>query len=303
MYLQNLSKVIVVGFALLVAACQGDSKEDAATGNRTPTINGTPASSVKIGRDYSFRPTASDPEGSTLTFSIVNRPAWAVFSTTSGSLSGKPVVSEVGEYGEIQINVSDGNSISELAPFSIDVVQGKSAPKVSGTPARAAREGQVYEFKPTATDVDGDTLTFSINNMPTWAAFNSTTGMLKGTPGAGTVGTYANISIRVSDGTSTVSMPAFSIEVQQTSMGSATLSWQAPTLRTDGSPLTNLAGYRISYGTVAGSYPNKVQIANAGVTSHVVTNLPPGKYFFVAAAYDTQGGESKISGAVSKTIG
>jgi len=86
-------------------------------------------------------------------------------------------------------------------------------------------------------------------------------------------------------------------------MGSATLSWQAPTQRADGSPLTNLAGYRIRYGTAPGSYPNLVQIANPGVTTHVIGNLPPGTYYFVATAYDSSGRESEFSGVVSKTIG
>ena len=86
-------------------------------------------------------------------------------------------------------------------------------------------------------------------------------------------------------------------------MGNATLSWQAPTFRIDGSPLVNLAGYWVRYGTVPGSYPNQVKIANPGVTSHVITNLPAGTYYFVATAYDSDGRESEFSGVASKTIG
>ena len=85
-------------------------------------------------------------------------------------------------------------------------------------------------------------------------------------------------------------------------MGSATLSWQAPTTRTDGTPLTNLAGYRIRYGTAPGSYTNLLTIANGGITSAVVEGLPPATYYFVASAYDTTGAESSNSSPVSKTI-
>ena len=271
--------------------------------NQAPTISGVPATQVATGQTYSFTPTASDPEGKTLTFSIANRPPWASFSTSTGRLSGAPTSSAVGEHVDISIKVSDGRSTAALAPFSIVVSQANRAPSISGSPPTAAREGQSYEFTPAASDADGDDLTFSITNRPAWATFNSASGALKGTPATGTVGTYANITIRVSDGTQSAALPAFSIGVQQASMGSVTLSWQAPTQRTDGSALTDLAGYRIRYGTAPGSYANQVQIANPGITSYVINNLPPGTYYFVATAYDSAGRESEFSGMVSKSVG
>jgi len=201
------------------------------------------------------------------------------------------------------ISASDGKATAALAPFSIVVSQANRPPNISGTPPTSGREGQAWEFRPTATDADGDALVFSITNRPAWARFDASSGTLSGTPGSGTVGTYSDIRIRVSDGQSSTSLPAFSIGVQQSSMGSATLSWQAPTQRSDGTALTNLAGFRIRYGTVPGSYPNQVQIANPGVTTYLIGNLPPGTYYFVAVAYDTNGLESNLSGIVSKTIG
>jgi hypothetical protein len=270
--------------------------------NTAPTISGTPATAVTSGQSYAFTPAAADADGDTLTFSIANRPGWASFSSATGRLSGTPSASAAGEYIDIRISVSDGQASAALAPFAIVVSEANRAPTLSGTPPTSAREGLAYSFTPTAADADGDTLSFSIANRPAWASFNSSTGKLSGTPGAGTVGTYANITIRVSDGTATVSLPAFSIEVQQASMGSATLSWQAPTTRTDGTPLTNLAGYHIRYGTAPGSYPNVITIPNGGITSAVVSDLPPATYYFVASAYDTTGAESNNSSAVSKTI-
>lgn len=270
--------------------------------NTAPTISGSPAGSVTTGQSYAFTPTASDAEGNTLTFSIANRPGWASFSASTGQLSGTPSSSAAGEYIDIRISVSDGSASASLAPFSIVVNAANSAPTLSGTPPTSAREGLAYSFIPTAADADGDTLTFSIVNRPSWASFNSSTGKLSGTPGTGTVGSYANITINVSDGQATVALPAFSIAVQQASMGSATLSWQAPTTRTDGTALTNLAGYHIRYGTAPGSYNNVVTIPNGGITSAVVSNLPPATYYFVASAYDTTGAESNNSSAVSKTI-
>jgi hypothetical protein len=163
-------------------------------------------------------------------------------------------------------------------------------------------QGTQYSFTPTASDPDGNTLTYSITNPPVWATFNTATGQLSGTPGAQHVGATSGIVITVSDGTLTASLPAFTLTVQAVATGSATLSWTPPTTNTDGTPLTNLAGYKIYWGTTAGSYPNSVSLTNPGLTSYVVTNLVPGTYFFVATAVNSVGAESVFSVPASKTI-
>jgi hypothetical protein len=270
--------------------------------NRAPTISGTPASTVTTGQAYSFTPTASDPDGNTVTFSIVNRPAWATFSTTTGRLSGTPASTSVGEYIEIRISVSDGNASASLATFSITVEQANRAPTISGSPPTSIVTGQAYSFTPNASDPDDDTLTFSITNRPAWASFDSNSGRLSGAPALGAVGSFTNIRITVSDGALQTSLAAFSIEVQSAANGSALLSWTAPTTRSDGSPLTDLAGYRLRYGSASGSYPNTITIASPGITSYLVENLAPGTYYFVLASYDSAGVESADSSPVSKTI-
>lgn len=268
-----------------------------------PTISGSPPTSVNVGESYWFRPSASDPDGDNLRFSIANKPAWASFSRRTGRLAGTPTAS--GQHPNVVISVSDGTSRTSLPAFTIAVVAPGATPPpptISGTPPTSARVGQVYQFRPTASDPSGLPLTFSIANRPTWAGFSTTTGELAGTPGAGDVATFANVVLTASNGTTRSSLPAFSITVQQASMGSASLSWQPPTTRTDGTPLTNLAGYRVHYGTAQGSYPNRVTIANPGVTSTVIENLPPGTYWFVVTAYDANGLESGYSTAASKPV-
>jgi len=175
-------------------------------------------------------------------------------------------------------------------------------PTIGGTPAIAVLHGNAFAFVPTAGDPDGDSLTFSIANKPAWAAFSASTGALSGTPGAGDVGTTRGIVITVSDGTLTASLPAFSVAVQAMATGSVTLSWFPPTQNTDGTPLTNLAGYKIYWGTVAGAYPNSVTLSNPGLSAYVVENLVPGTYFFTASALSSSGVESSLSAPVSTTI-
>ncbi|HEY8538544.1 MAG TPA: fibronectin type III domain-containing protein [Steroidobacteraceae bacterium] len=180
---------------------------------------------------------------------------------------------------------------------------GNSAPKISGSPSTTASPGTVYRFTPVATDPDGDPLSFQIQNKPAWATFNTVTGELSGQP---TVGTFANIVISVSDGHATASLPSFTIRVESgaasgTGGGSgsanATLSWIAPTENTDGSPLTNLSGFIVSYGTSRDALSESIRIDNPSVNRYVVDGLQAGKtYYFAvrAVAGDVQGELSEI---------
>lgn len=76
---------------------------------------------------------------------------------------------------------------------------------------------------------------------------------------------------------------------------------EAPTKNTDGSPLTNLAGYRIYYGTSAGALTQSVQVP-ASATSYVIDQLAPGTWYFAAKAFAATGPDSAMSSVVSKAI-
>jgi len=85
-------------------------------------------------------------------------------------------------------------------------------------------------------------------------------------------------------------------------MRSATLSWVSPTQNEDGSPLTDLAGYKIYYGTSAGDHANEITINNPGITTYVVNNLSTNTWYFVSTSFNASGVESVFSNAVSRTI-
>ena len=273
------------------------------TVNRAPTISGSAPTSVTAGQTYNFRPTAADADNNTLGFSIQNRPVWATFSSVTGQLSGTPTSAQVGSYANVVISVSDGKASAALAPFAITVsAAANKAPTISGVPGGTVNAGNAYTFRPTATDGNNDPLTFSIANRPAWASFNSTTGQLSGTPTGASAGTYSNIVIRVSDGKASAALPAFSITVTDEQIGAAALYWEPPTTNTDGSTLTNLAGYRIVYGATATQLTQTIQLANAGLSSYLVESLAPGTYYFAVRAYTSKGAESTDSNVVQKIV-
>ena len=307
----SICALAIVLTATLLGACAPnvatvDGMTPSAT-NTPPTISGTPSTSVATGSSYTFTPTASDADsGDTLTFSITNEPRWASFSTSTGALTGTPTAGDAGTTNGIVISVSDGHASASLASFNLTVTTTTStnrAPTISGTPATSVTVANSYSFTPTASDPDGNALTFSIANKPSWATFNTSTGRLSGAPTSANIGTTSGIAISVSDGSLSAQLPLFSIAVVAApATGSAALTWVAPTVNSDGTPLTDLAGYVIRYGTTSSSYSNNVRVTDPSLQSYTVQNLASGTYFFAVAAFDASGNTSADSNQVSKTI-
>ena len=80
----------------------------------------------------------------------------------------------------------------------------------------------------------------------------------------------------------------------------ASLSWTAPTTYTDGTPITNLGGYRVYTGTTSGSYSQNIDVGN--VTSYTVSSLNNATtYYFAVTAYDASGDVSGFSSQASYT--
>ncbi|MBV8144281.1 MAG: putative Ig domain-containing protein, partial [Gammaproteobacteria bacterium] len=208
-----------------------------------PVLGGIPATNASVGALYSFTPSASDPAGNGLMFSISNQPAWAAFNIATGQLSGTPAAANLGTYSGIVISVTDGIASASLPAFAITVTGASSGPTISGTPGTTATAGTPWSFTPTTTDPSGNPLTFSVTSPPSWASFDPATGRLSGTPSASDVGSYAGIVISVSDGAGSAALPAFTLTVSAAAVnptvtltasptsiasgGSALLSWSA----------------------------------------------------------------------------
>jgi hypothetical protein len=184
------------------------------------------------------------------------------------------------------------------------VSSGTVPPTISGTPPATVTAGQAYSFTPTASGPSGSTLSFSIQNMPSWATFSIATGALTGTPSSSNVGSFGNIVISVSDGAESAALPSFSVAVNPASQGSgsATLSWVPPTTNTNGTPLADLAGYIINYGTNPDAMSQSITVASAGATGYTVQNLAAGTWYFTVVVYTSDGTQSAPSDMASKTI-
>jgi len=111
-----------------------------------PTILGLPRKNVRVDETFEFTPSARDPTGQHLRFSIKNRPRWAQFDFTTGRLTGTPGKADTGSYDDIRISVSNGVGDASLPEFSL---------QVSDTAAGSA----TVDWDPPLDNVDGSALT------------------------------------------------------------------------------------------------------------------------------------------------
>jgi hypothetical protein len=111
-----------------------------------PIISGHPRKTVMVDETFEFAPSARDPGGQHLRFSIVNRPRWTQFDPATGRLAGTPGDADTGTYDRIRISVSNGVGEAALPEFSL---------RVSDTGKGSA----TVDWDPPLDNVDGSVLT------------------------------------------------------------------------------------------------------------------------------------------------
>jgi hypothetical protein len=167
------------------------------------------------------------------------------------------------------------------------------------TPANPSiADGTTRQFM--ATGTYSDSTTQNLTTSVTWSSSN--TGVATVSNATGSKG----LATGVAAGTTTITAVSggvsgtTSLTVTAPVTGSATLGWSASTTNVDGTPLTDLAGYKIYYGTSSGSYSKVIDVGN--ITTFVVNNLTAGTYYFTVTAYNIYGSESGYSNEASKII-
>lgn len=194
-----------------------------------------------------------------------------------------------------------GGGSSEMAAAVTPPRAGDQAPTISGQPAGQAKVGVAYSFQPNVVAAAGDALTFSVDNLPPWAHFDTASGRITGTPAASDVGEYEAITITVADAAHrTVSSP-FTITVSG-AVSVATLHWARPQSKLDGSPLDDLAGYHIIYGRNPDNLDHSVFIDGADRTSFEFTTLSAGAWYFAVIGVRANGLEGPPTTPAEKSI-
>lgn len=180
------------------------------TGNNAPDLTIQCPSSINKGESTTIMYTASDVDGH-----ISSKIVSAINGTTldkDGSILYTPD-NDFHGIDTVSLTVQDNEGLSTTKTCTITVNDVNLPPTIIGTPMTELKAGENYIFTPIASDPEGQNLTFSISNRPSWLNFSQSTGQLSGVPSNSNVGTFSNIIISVSDGTHTVSLDSFNIKV------------------------------------------------------------------------------------------
>ncbi|MEJ4088934.1 MBG domain-containing protein [Galbibacter orientalis] len=178
--------------------------------------------------------------------------------------------------GSISFVSNNGMSNSNRASVTFDIISVNDAPIIGGTPNKIAIEQSPYSFTPTASDVEGDELSFSIINKPSWASFDRSTGRLYGTPSESNIGLYASLIISVYDGDLKSSLPSFNLEVINLNKAPE-INTPASVLITENAP-ESLSGISISDAD-AGTSP--IQVSLSGTNGTITLSSTTGLVFSV----------------------
>ncbi len=167
--------------------------------NVAPVLASIGNKSLLEGATVNFTVSASDADGDALSYSATSLPTGAGFNSSTGVFSWTPASNQAGQYS-ITFSVSDGNTTdAETIQITVTDVAVNQAPVMTPIGDKGIDEGETQYIPVSATDADGDNLTFSVNNLPQGATFNSTTRLFSWRPSYSQAGTYT-LTVVVSDG-------------------------------------------------------------------------------------------------------
>jgi len=165
--------------------------------NQAPVLATIGGKTVNEGASLTFTLSASDPDGDSLSYSASGLPSGASFNATTRTFSWTPGYGQAGSYAPT-FSVSDGN-LSDAETVTISVGNTNRPPVLATVGGKTVNEGASLTFTLSASDPDGDSLSYSASGLPSGASFNATTRTFSWTPGSGQAGSYAP-TFSVSDG-------------------------------------------------------------------------------------------------------
>ncbi|MEM9950361.1 MAG: putative Ig domain-containing protein [Chloroflexota bacterium] len=178
--------------------------------NTAPSVTNPGDQTATIDEAFTLTIEASDAEDDTLTFTSTGLPTGLSLDRATGIISGTPTVAGA---SPVQVTVSDGD-LSRSVYFTITVDAPEPvnvAPTISNPGEQNAQVGLYFNMTVSASDADGDTLTYSTTGLPD-GLFSDNYGNIAGTPT--TVGTYP-VTVTVTDTALNTASTNFTINVAE----------------------------------------------------------------------------------------
>lgn len=165
--------------------------------NRPPVVDALPNRADAENQTVSFAVIASDPEGRTLSYSAPNLPPGITIDSGTGLVSGTLAYNASGTHN-VQILVSNGLAVTTRT-FTWQVTNVNRPPVVTNPGPQNSAEGATLSLPISASDPDGQALTYSSTGLPPGLSINPSSGVISGSLTYAAAGTYS-VTVRASDG-------------------------------------------------------------------------------------------------------
>jgi len=198
-YRGDLDEIALYDIALPPGVIQQHYAQDTGRGycNQVPVITSTAGDSATEESEYTYSPTATDFETDVVSWSLEDEPSGMIIDSGSGSISWTP--DNIADSGSVKLIADDGHGGTATEVFTVVVTPVNDKPVITTTAGTSVTLGNVYTYNPSATDEEGNTLTWSLSSEPTGMTINSSTGAISWTPGEGVL-TSGPVTLTVDDG-------------------------------------------------------------------------------------------------------
>jgi len=168
--------------------------------NDAPTITETTAA-ITTDEDTSGTVTlnATDIDGDTITWSVGSAAANGVATVSGTGLSQVVSYAPNADFNgtdSFVVSITDG-LLTDTITVNVTVNATNDAPTITSDAVTTATEDEAYSYAATATDIDGDTLTWSLTTAPEGMTIDANSGLISWTPANGV--TSANVTVQVAD--------------------------------------------------------------------------------------------------------
>lgn len=177
--------------------------------NLPPTIDSTAPRFTAVGSQYSYQIEATDPESTSLTYTIGQGPVDMTVDS-NGLVNWNPADGQVGKF-VVTLVVTDAGGASAIESFELDVLAENRAPVISSIAPAVAVVGASFTYDVLVTDADRDRLEFELIQGPTGAEVNAF-GQIRWDNGGAALGQY-DFEVRVTDPRGGVATQAFIVDL------------------------------------------------------------------------------------------
>ncbi|MBX9639797.1 MAG: putative Ig domain-containing protein, partial [Mycobacteriaceae bacterium] len=167
--------------------------------NQPPKFTSAPLTDATAGTPYGYQASAQDPDGTVLSYVLMQGPADIALDGATGLLTWSPSAATAAKT-PIVLRAYDSRGGYATQSFTITVAGGNRAPELDVPPSVRLFEGQPFSLDILGSDPDGNRLSYSVANLPPGANFNADLATLSWTPSGTQAGTYDNVLVSVTDG-------------------------------------------------------------------------------------------------------